>query len=234
MNQHVLIVMPPKENPEQLRPALEENLLSATFVQSTVTATQELKAHNSGFILLDMDMDGALPFLEQVTAAFYDPPPYIIAADVFSCSMAQADVLNLGADACVGKPIDEEEVHAVIHAALRRADRLAHPKPIRTTPNIKHGALQIDPQRHNVTLNGIAVALTAKEFDILHLLASYPGVVFSKAQIYERVWGEDYGFASTNVSDIISSIRKKLGLNPREGRYIQTVHGVGYRFVEPE
>ena len=55
--------------------------------------------------------------------------------------------------------------------------------------------------------------------------------VFTKSQIYERVWQEDFTLASTSVSDHISSLRQKLGLNARDGRYIQTVFGVGYRFV---
>ena len=88
--------------------------------------------------------------------------------------------------------------------------------------------------RRSVSIGGKPVELTAKEFDILHLLASYPGIVFSKAQIYERVWNEEYLYPSTSVSDLISSMRRKLGLNPKEGRYIQTVFGSGYRFVEPE
>ena len=75
------------------------------------------------------------------------------------------------------------------------------------------------------------VYLTVKEFDILHLLASYPGIVFTKSQIYERVWQGDFKFATTSVSDQISSLRHKLGLNARDGRYIQTVFGLGYRFA---
>ena len=75
------------------------------------------------------------------------------------------------------------------------------------------------------------VSLTIKEFDILHLLASYLGIVFTEAQIYERVWREDFSTASTSVLDHLSSLRQKLGLNDRDGRYIQTVFGVGYRFV---
>lgn len=172
--------------------------------------------------------------MKKVVTTFYDPPPYIIATDTFSCSREQADMLNLGADVCLEEPLDLDEILAVINAALRRADRLAHPKPLRTSSHIDLGSLRIDPLCRSVTIDGESVSLTVKEFDILHLLASHPGVVFSKEQIYERVWNDDYRFATTSVSDHISSLRKKLGLSPRDGRYIQTVHGAGYRFVESE
>ena len=85
--------------------------------------------------------------------------------------------------------------------------------------------------RHTVTIRDKPVSLTVKEFDILLFLSSYPGIVFTKAQIYEQVWEKNFKFASTSVPDHISSLHQKLGLNARDGRYIQTVFGVGYRFV---
>jgi len=140
--------------------------------------------------------------------------------------------LNLGADACLKKPIDAEEVLAIINAALRRAERTAlFQPPLQPAPRIERGELAIDPPRRLVTMRGQPVSLTAKEFDILYLLASYPGIVFSKSQIYERVWKDDFKFATTSVSDHISDLRQKLGLNAKDGRYIQTVYGVGYRFA---
>lgn len=213
---------------------LRERGLTVMLTQNVQTAMDSLKSHINAFILLDFSLEGVPSFLKKVMMTFYDPPPYIIVVDTFSCSMAQADALNLGADVCIGKPLDIQEVLAVVDAALRRAERLARPKPLCTAPPIHQGPLHIDKLRRHVTMGGNEVLLTVKEYDILCLLASYPGTVFSKAQIYERVWGEDYEFASTSVSDVISSLRKKLGLKPKEGRIIQTVHGIGYRFVGSE
>ena len=132
------------------------------------------------------------------------------------------------------KPLDLEEVLAVINAVIRRAERLAKPKPLHAAPPIEHKGLFIDPLRRHVNMNGQSISLTVKEFDILYLLASYRGIVLSKMQIYEQVWNEDYQFATTSVSDHISSLRKKLGLSARDNKYIQTVHGAGYRFAPPE
>ena len=226
--------MPPTENPEALCSLLSRHGLSCVVVQNVHAAFEELKAHASTFLLLSLELEESIPFLKKVVDTFYNPPPYIIVVDAFSCSREQADMLNLGADTCLEKPLDLEEALAVINAVLRRAERLARPKPLRTAPHIHHGTLYIDPLYRSVTIDGESVTLTAKEFDILHFLASYPGVVFSKEQIYERVWNDDYKFATTSVSDHISSLRKKLGLKPKDGRYIQTVHGTGYRFVEPK
>lgn len=213
---------------------LTDHGLTTTLVQDLKAAYEYLNAHISAFLLLDLDLEGATPFLEKVIDTFYDPPPYILAAAFFPCSQSQADILNLGADACLEKPLDLEEVLAVINAVIRRADRLARPKPFHAAPSIEHGGLSVDPLRRHVTMNGRPVSLTVKEFDILHFLISYPDVVFSKAQIYEHVWNEDYQYTTTSVSDLISSLRTKLGLNARDNRYIQTVHGAGYRFTNPE
>lgn len=226
--------MAPKDSPESLCTMLTDHGLTTTLVQDLKAAYEYLNAHISAFLLLDLDLEGATPFLEKVIDTFYDPPPYILAAAFFPCSQSQADILNLGADACLEKPLDLEEVLAVINAVIRRADRLARPKPFHAAPSIEHGGLSVDPLRRHVTMNGRPVSLTVKEFDILHFLISYPDVVFSKAQIYEHVWNEDYQYTTTSVSDLISSLRRKLGLNARDNRYIQTVHGVGYRFTNPD
>lgn len=229
-----MIVLSPKENPELLSSMLTDHGFTVTTAQNLQTAFEYLNAHISAFLVLDLDLEGAVPFLEKVINTFYDPPPYILAVDFFPCSQSQADILNLGADSCLEKPLDLEEVLAVINAVLRRAERLSKPKPLHAMPRIEHKGLTIDPLRRHVNMNGQSISLTVKEFDILYLLASYRGIVLSKAQIYEQVWNEDYQFATTSVSDHISSLRKKLGLSAKDNRYIQTVHGAGYRFAPPE
>lgn len=226
--------MSPKESPELLCSMLKNHGLTTTLAQDVQTAFENLNTHVSTFLLLDLDLEGAIPFLEKVIDTFYDPPPYILTADYFPCSRSQADILNLGADACLEKPLDLEEVLAVINAVLRRADRLAHPKPFHYAPYLEYEGLSIDPLRRYVSMNGETVSLTAKEFDVLNLLVSYRGIVLSKEQIYEQVWNEDFQFATTSVSDHISSLRKKLGLSAKDNQYIQTVYGVGYRFAPPE
>jgi len=121
IKQDILIVLSPKENPEQLSSMLAIHGFTATTAQNVQTAFDYLNSHISAFLVLDLDLEGAIPFLEKVIDTFYDPPPYILAVYFFPCSQSQADILNLGADACLEKPIDLAEVLAVINAVLRRA-----------------------------------------------------------------------------------------------------------------
>ena len=105
IKQDILIVLSPKENPEQLSSMLASHGFTATTAQNVQTAFDYLNSHISAFLLLDLDLEGAIPFLEKVIDTFYDPPPYILAVDFFPCSQSQADILNLGADACLEKPL---------------------------------------------------------------------------------------------------------------------------------
>lgn len=231
MKQDILIVLSRKDQPELICAVLAHHGITATLAEDVQNAIFRMESHSNAFLLLDLDLEGAGPFLEKVVTSFYDPPPYLLAVDAFPDSVARTKALNLGADACIEKPVDAEEILAVINAALRRAKRLIRPRPLQPVPCIEYGELLIDPLRRIVKMREQPITLTVKEFDILYLLASYPGIVFSKSQIYERVWNEEYRFATTSVSDHISSLRQKLGLTPKDGRYIQTVFGVGYRFA---
>lgn len=87
----------------------------------------------------------------------------------------------------------------------------------------------IDEARHEVTVDGQAVPLTAREFALLLVLASQPGRVFTRAQLLDTVWGDAY--YDDHVVDVhIGNLRKKIEVDPSEPRYVETVRGVGYRF----
>lgn len=88
----------------------------------------------------------------------------------------------------------------------------------------------IDKVNRTVTVQNIPVELTGKEFDLLLVLASNKGRVFTKKQLYTQVWTEEYDFDDNNIMAFISKLRKKIEPNPEQPFYIQTVRGVGYRF----
>ena len=89
----------------------------------------------------------------------------------------------------------------------------------------------IDPVAHAVTVAGKSVALSALEFRLLHHLASHAGMVFSRDQLLDSVWGDDRSVTPRSVDVYIRRIREKIETAPQNPAYLQTVHGVGYRFA---
>jgi len=135
--------------------------------------------------------------------------------------------LGVGADDYVTKPFSPLELVARVKAHLRRY-ALAAAIPANET--IDAGVLRIDLSCRRVFVRGEEIALTAKEYDILRMLAEHPGRVYTKAQIYEHIWGEDaFGDLST-VQVHVRRLRTKIEQRPDEPELLTTVWGIGYRF----
>lgn len=132
--------------------------------------------------------------------------------------------LGLGADDYIVKSATPGEVVARVKAVLRRAQR-GEPAP---PTLLDFGRLVIDVRAHEARLDGRAVQLTAREFELLQLLAEHPRRAFSREQLFERLWGE-FGDRHT-VTVHIGRLREKLEHDPANPRLIATVWGVGYRF----
>jgi len=134
--------------------------------------------------------------------------------------------LELGADDYVTKPFSTREVIARIRALLRRNDP-ATPQRLK----ISRGDVVIDPTEHSVTVAGKSVELSALEFKLLHYMAVHPGIVFSRDQLLDGVWGNDRSVTPRSVDVYVRRIREKIEQRPQQPTYVQTVHGVGYRFA---
>jgi two-component system, OmpR family, alkaline phosphatase synthesis response regulator PhoP len=131
--------------------------------------------------------------------------------------------LEVGADDYVVKPFSPREVAARVKSLLRRSG-------VREV--LSYQGLTITPSSREVTLNGRSVALSKLEFELLLTLAQHPGMVWSRERLLERVWGADFPGIERVVDVRIAALRKKLGDEPEAPRFIETVHGVGYRFRE--
>jgi DNA-binding response OmpR family regulator len=137
--------------------------------------------------------------------------------------------LGIGADDYVVKPFSPRELAARVEAVLRRASEAQIESSQERV--LVFGNLRIDPNVREVTVRDVPVTLTAREFDLLHHMASHPKRVFTRDQLMETVW--DYAFAgdTSTVTVHMRRLREKIEPDPAHPRYLQTVWGVGYRFV---
>lgn len=139
--------------------------------------------------------------------------------------------LEMGADDYITKPFSVRELQARVKAMLRRVDMLTV-QTSQPTALISQGALTIDPDKRKVLLNNQTVELTSTEFDLLFYLASHPGMVFSRAQLLDKVWGYNHSGYEHTVNSHINRLRTKLEIDPSKPEYVLTAWGVGYKFSE--
>ncbi len=189
-------------------------------------------------VLLDMmlpGMDGP-GFVGQVRERGVRTPIVVVSAKASTSD--KVDMLKLGADDYVTKPFDPDEVAARIHAVLRRAGAAgsagaarAPDAPADPDETYAHRDLRLDVARRRVTLGDAEVALTAHEFDILHVLIREPDKVFSRERLYELVWKSGYYGEENAVNVHVSNIRKKLAAAGAQDEYVKTVWGIGFKLA---
>lgn len=139
--------------------------------------------------------------------------------------------LSIGADDYITKPFSINEVVARVKALMRRflilgSDGNSYEKTL-----IKFKGITIDLKKYTVIIAGEEVSLTAKEFELLKFFASHPEQVFTKTQLFRNVWGSEYVEDDNTVMVHIRKLRKKIEDDPSDPKFIQTVWGIGYKFV---
>lgn len=132
--------------------------------------------------------------------------------------------LDLGADDYLTKPFGILELISRVRAVLRRFRKES--SSLRESANISLGGVSIDDQRHTVSVNETPVELTFKEYELLKLLIAHPGIVFSRQQILEKIWGIGFDMDTRTVDMHVKTLRQKLG---GQAFVIQTVRNVGYK-----
>ncbi len=187
------------------------------------TGEEALAAPPADLVLLDLglpDLDGRV-VCRELRARSQVP---IIVVTARGEEIDRVTLLELGADDYVVKPFGFRELVARIRAVLRRStqDQIAQPAPTGNT-SIEVGELSIDRRTRKVTLAGLPVTLTPKEFDLLAYLAADPGTVHTRDQIISDVWDENWWGPTKTLDVHIASLRKKVG-----PAAIETIRGVGF------
>ena len=173
-------------------------------------------------ILLDLMLPGknGSEVLETIRKTKKVP---IIALTAISDINSKVNLLKLGADDYITKPFDHAELLARIEVQLRKEDSPTD------SSLLVYKDISLDYNAYSVAVGGIPLIFSRKEFEILKLLMTYPSKVFSKENIYESVWGDDYIGDDNTIAVHISNIRNKLSqLNPNE-EYVQTIWGIGFK-----
>ena len=174
-------------------------------------------------IILDIMMPcwTGLDILEELRKRGEKVPVLLLSARTTTPDKVEG--LELGADDYMTKPFDLPELIARVKVMLRRRHQEEQDMPI-----LSFGDVTIDRLARSLEVRGKKVELSAKEFDILCLLASSPGRVFTREKILERVWGWDYNGTARTVDNFVASLRKKTEMGRHAKRYIRTVPRIGY------
>ncbi len=193
------------------------------------------KAHDGGFDLIILDlmlpgMDG-LEICKRLREKSTRVPILMLTAK--SEEIDKVLGLELGADDYLTKPFSIRELIARVKAILRRTQHQGDAATGRAQPTeLAYDGLAIDLDKRRVTVEGNPVELTAKEFDLLALFASHPGKPFNREQLLNQVWGYSFSGYEHTVNSHINRLRAKIETDPSEPRFILTVWGFGYRFVD--
>jgi two-component system, OmpR family, KDP operon response regulator KdpE len=207
--------------------ALSERGHAVTSTASAMEALQQVVDAPPDLVILDLGLPGldgyeALRMLRAISKV-----PVVVA----TARDDEADIiraLDAGADDYLVKPYGTGQIEARIRAVLRRAagdDKRSGP--------ISVGALRLDPEAYEATMGGVPLDLSRREFDLLHYLALHAGQVVTKRDLLTHVWRLPYGGADKTVDVHVSWLRRKLGENAQQPRYLHTVRGVGLKLIAP-
>jgi len=207
--------------------ALSERGHAVHWQPTGLAGLQSVIDENPDVVLLDLglpDVDG-VQVLSMLRAVSQVPVIVITARDD---DAEVVGALDAGADDFVVKPFGADHLDARIRAVLRRGG------PQRTDGPVAVGGLVVDPRTRSATLDGAALELSRKEFDLLMALAQRAGEVVTKRELLAEVWRQPYGGGDRTVDVHLSWLRRKLGETAAEPRYLHSTRGVGVRLAAPE
>ncbi len=203
-----------------------------TLAVTAAEAWQALEKEAFDLMLLDIglpDMDG-VSLCRRVRSKYQMPIMMLTAREAISDKVVS---LEVGADDYITKPFDPQEVLARVRAHLRRSQEYGTPRE-KEKNLLKIGDLTIDFDARDAYRNGVAAHLTAREFELLEILAKNQGRALARDWLFESIWGYD---AEMGVKTLVVSMRRlrcKIETEPDNPRYLLTVRGYGYKFAAPE
>ena len=222
----ILVVDDEETMVRSLSTLLAEEGYEVTVAMNGAQALEAARTERPDLILLDVMLPGidGMEVCRQIRTWSTVP---IIMLTAKTGEVDKVVGLEVGADDYVTKPFSSRELVARVKANLRRAQMQAQQAQ---EERLAAGDVAIDLGTRRVTVRGREVTLSPKEFDLLKVLLSHPGRVLGRDFLLNQVWGEDF-FGDTRTLDVhIRWLREKIEEDPSKPEYIQTVHGVGYRF----
>ncbi|HVC75727.1 MAG TPA: response regulator transcription factor [Candidatus Micrarchaeaceae archaeon] len=224
MSGRVLVVDDEVEMQRALRAGLGYHDFDVRAVGTGEDAVREAAAWRPDVVLLDLGLPGALDGFGVLQALRPATRAAVIVVSVMPGEKDKVRALDLGADDYLVKPFGTEELVARIRAVLRRQVDVSAGEPV-----VRAGDLEIDLARRWVTVGGRAVHLTPTEYELLRYLALHAGKPVTHTTLLRQVWGEYAVGDKYNTRYVVAQIRKKLGDDPANPRYIVNEPGVGYR-----
>jgi two-component system KDP operon response regulator KdpE len=224
---HLLLIEDDSAIRTTLLRSLRERGHAVAASHTAMDGLQTALAERPDLVVLDLglpDLDGR-ELLRMLRAV--SPVPVIVAT-ARDDEAEIVRVLDAGADDYLVKPFTAAQLDARVRAVLRRGLERADPVALTI------GGLRIDAGARTASMDGTALDLTPREFDLLHHLATRAGQVVTKRELLSEVWQVPYGGADKTVDVHLSWLRRKLGETAQEPRYLHTVRGVGIRLSEPQ
>jgi len=231
----ILIIEDEQDTASVLKKSLESSQYQTIVIGQGEAGLKAYKEERPDLLILDLglpDMDG-MDICRTIRKGDDATPIFILSARTEEIDRVMG--LELGADDYITKPFSIRELRARVDVFFRRWDASVSKNSfarstITSDGEIIRGPLKIDPVRRRVTVKDQIINISRKEFDILHLLASSPGKVFSREMILEAIWGVEWDGFERMIDSHIKRIRSKLEKNSVHPEWIETIWGVGYRF----
>lgn len=229
MEELILIVEDDNDISQMLKELLTNQGFQTVQAYSGTEALLCMEKRIPKAVILDLMLPGMSG--EEVLAKIKEQYPQVgvIVSSARDDVHTRVELLRAGADDYLVKPFDTEELVARLEAVLRRSQKEVESAAQAKETVLEYKNIQIQQENMQVQVAGQEVALTKREYLILELLMSYPGKVFTKSNIYESVWKEEFLGEDNAVNVHISNIRQKLSRICPEETYIQTVWGIGFK-----